>query len=286
MADAPTVLHLAPHPDDEMLGAPATLLRLQDAGHRILNLACSLGQPDQHDRRRREVIEACRRAGFDLHIPEPPVAISSGDDLEVAQQTLAAEVRRLVETEGVALVVAPTPHDGHHGHEVVGRAARDALGVEGAPRLWMWALWGELPLPTVFVSFGEEELARAAYALRAHAGEVGRNDYVDLLRGRGVAARVLGVERVFGFGASGSRAPYAELLTEAQFTAGDWWAGGPREPHLGEPLPAVPRERPLGWWMEADSFAARLRVAGEGFGVGDTGLEPVTSALSRRRSPS
>jgi len=31
------VLHLAPHPDDEALGAPATLLALRDAGHRVIN---------------------------------------------------------------------------------------------------------------------------------------------------------------------------------------------------------------------------------------------------------
>jgi LmbE family N-acetylglucosaminyl deacetylase len=27
------VLHLAPHPDDELIGAPATLMALRDAGH-------------------------------------------------------------------------------------------------------------------------------------------------------------------------------------------------------------------------------------------------------------
>jgi len=34
------VLHLAPHPDDEALGAlgaPATLLALRDASHRLIN---------------------------------------------------------------------------------------------------------------------------------------------------------------------------------------------------------------------------------------------------------
>jgi LmbE family N-acetylglucosaminyl deacetylase len=43
-----TVLHLAPHPDDEVLGAGATLLGLREAGHRVINLACSRGRPDQH----------------------------------------------------------------------------------------------------------------------------------------------------------------------------------------------------------------------------------------------
>ena len=46
-----TVLHLSPHPDDEVLGAGATLLGLRDAGHRVINLACSLGRPEQQERR-------------------------------------------------------------------------------------------------------------------------------------------------------------------------------------------------------------------------------------------
>ena len=42
---------------------PATLMALRDAGWRIVNLACGLGRPAQHQRRRAEVEEACRRAG-------------------------------------------------------------------------------------------------------------------------------------------------------------------------------------------------------------------------------
>jgi LmbE family N-acetylglucosaminyl deacetylase len=222
------VLHVAPHPDDEAIGAPATLLGLIAGGHRVVNLACSLGRPDQHERRRREVTEACRRAGFELEILDPPLRISRDDDLERAQRTLAGEVRRRVEALDAGLVIGPTPHDGHHGHEVVGRAVRDALAAEAAPPLWMWAIWAELPLPTLFVPFEEQQLERATDALSAHAGEVARNDYADLLRGRGVTSRVLGAERVFGFG-SPRRAeePYAELLADG---------GPPRVLDLEHPL--------------------------------------------------
>ena len=156
------MLHLAPHPDDEVIGAPATLLRLRDAGHRVVNLACSLGQPDQHERRRREVTEACRLAGFELLVLDPPLAISRGDDFELAQRRLAEEVRRLIAEYDVALVVAPTPHDGHYGHEVVGRAARDAVAARGPVCLWMWAIWADLPLPTLFCPFDEALLERAS----------------------------------------------------------------------------------------------------------------------------
>jgi LmbE family N-acetylglucosaminyl deacetylase len=250
-----TVLHVSPHPDDELLGAPATLLRLLAAGHRVVNLACSLGRPDQEERRRREVVEACLRAGFELEILDPPLRISRADDLDAAQRRLAEEVARCVRELGAELVVAPSPHDVHHGHEAVGRAVRDALAVGGAPRLWMWALWGELPLPTLFAPFEEAELERASHALSAHAGEVSRNDYVELLRARAVTARVLGAERVFGFGEPGRDGPYAELLTEVAFAGGEWWAGAPRVPDPAGPLAALPHARPLGWWMNAPSFS-------------------------------
>ena len=55
-----------------------------------------------------------------------------------------------------------------------------------------------------------------------------RNDYPELLRGRAIASRVLGAERVFGFGsARRSELPYAELLSDS---------GPPRVLDLEHPL--------------------------------------------------
>ena len=67
-----TLLHLAPHPDDEVTGGPAIMLALQASGHRIINAACGLGRPEDHERREAEVRESCRRAGFELLISESP----------------------------------------------------------------------------------------------------------------------------------------------------------------------------------------------------------------------
>src|SRR5256885_308664 len=36
--DRLTLLHLAPHPDDEVMGGPAIMLELQAGGHRIVNV--------------------------------------------------------------------------------------------------------------------------------------------------------------------------------------------------------------------------------------------------------
>ena len=67
---------------------PATLMALRDAGWRIVNLACGLGRPAQHQRRRAEVEEACRRAGFELLPSDPPLALSADDDLTASEVAL------------------------------------------------------------------------------------------------------------------------------------------------------------------------------------------------------
>ena len=257
-----TFLHLAPHPDDEAIGAPATLLALREVGHRVINLACSLGHSDQEERRRREVTEACRRAGFELVVQEPPLRLSRGDDLQRAQAELVGTVRELVEREGVDVIVAPSPHDGHHGHEVVGRGARDAVDETG-PRLWLWGLWADLPWPSLYFGFDERRLAQALGVLDAHKGEIERNDYISLLRGRAAANRSLGSERVFGFGSAMREPPSAELLMEIVLRDGEWWTGGARELDPDDPLREPPaagmwRARPIGWWMHAASFGEQV----------------------------
>ncbi len=218
------VLHLAPHPDDEVLGAGATLLGLRAHGHRVINLACSLGRADQQERRRAEVGEACERAGFELVVHDPPLALSSDDDPFGARKALAATVERLIADERVDLIVSPDRDDAHHAHKTVAEVARTA----GVP-WWTWGLWRDLARPTIFSGFGDTRLAELQHVLAAHRGEVARNDYPELLRARAIAARVLGAERVFGFGSERRPEPYAELLADG---------GPPRVLDLADPLAA------------------------------------------------
>jgi LmbE family N-acetylglucosaminyl deacetylase len=254
------VVHVAPHPDDELTGAPATLMALRDAGHPVLNLACGLGRPEGHARREHEVRAATRRAGFELELPATPVPLSTGDDLDAGQARVAALVAELVDRRGAGIVVSPSPHDGHPGHEVVGRAVRQVLAERPGVRWWMWGLWADLPLPTVLVPFDAARLGEIAHALEAHAGELARNDYRALLHGRGTANRVLGPERVFGYGTGGEAMPYAELVTEVLRVDGAWRLGAPVR-LTGEPPPPEPGID-VGWWLDAPSIAERLAATG------------------------
>jgi LmbE family N-acetylglucosaminyl deacetylase len=226
------VLHAAPHPDDELIGAPATLMALRDAGHEIVNLACSLGRPEDASTRRAELEEACRRARFEL---------------------VVGELEPLLAERPVDLLVGPSPHDRHPLHESVGRALVAALETGAGPdRLWLWGLWGALPFPTTVVEYDEGRLEEIQHALEAHESQVSRNDYRRLVAGRGMASTVLGGELVFGFGEQGLAGPYAELTTEVVRVGSSWRLGTARALDPLDPF-SEPTEREIGGWLHSRS---------------------------------
>lgn len=257
------MLHVSPHPDDESIGAPATLLALRDAGWRIVNVACSLGAPEEQARREAELREACRRSGFLLEVVDQARGVDGLRNMRSAdaEPILTSAVRAALDRYRPDLVVAPSPHDRHPGHEVVGRAVVAALAQSTeAPPLWLWGLWADLPLPTLAVSFGADRLAEIVAMLEAHSGELGRNDYRRLVRGRAEMNASLGPERVFGFGASANEAPYLELLTEVT-RGGDCWRLG--HPRWLDPAVALGPNREADGadvteWLEAPSITARF----------------------------
>jgi LmbE family N-acetylglucosaminyl deacetylase len=218
-------VHFAPHPDDELIGAPATLMALRDAGWRIVNVACSLGGPQQSSRRGAELREACGRARFDLRVPAQPVNISADCDPDAARADLTAIATEAIAELEPQLIVSPGPGDRHHGHQLVSEAVREALAAAGgaAPRLWMWALWGSLPQPTLGTRFDPERLAEVLNALEAHCSQLARTDYRRVVRARAELNASLAPELLFGFGDGGApEAPYAELLTEVLRENGRW----------------------------------------------------------------
>lgn len=266
---AATVLLVSPHPDDELLGAPATAMAFRDAGWRVVNLACGLGRAVDRPRRRRELTEACRRAGFELIIPDGIPPIGRDDDLAAAEAALRGILGNVTRDLGASLIIGPSPHDGHHAHELVGRAIRDAVEPSSDPfSVMFWGLWADLPFPNVLIPFGADRLAEIERALSAHEGELARNRYDRLLRGRAMANAVLGPERVFGFGSSGGMsAAFAELLCEvAWIPCSGWRAPAPRvfqAPPAGDrprfPDPAMPGPD-LGGWLHEPTSRARAGI--------------------------
>jgi LmbE family N-acetylglucosaminyl deacetylase len=257
----PTALHLAPHPDDELTGAPATLMALRDAGYRVVNFACGLGRTEQRARREAELREACRRARFDLEIPDRLVPISRDDDLRAAQGELTGIVREALARHRPAIVLSPSPHDRHHGHEVVARAARDALA-DVDTRWWMWGVWASLPLPTIGTPFAEPRLDEILTALAAHRGEIVRNDYRRMVRARAEMNATLGAELLFGFGSRpDADVRYVELLTEAVRVDARWLLGRARWLDCARPLPD-PSDVDITGWLDAESVGERFGAPG------------------------
>jgi LmbE family N-acetylglucosaminyl deacetylase len=251
---APTVLHIAPHPDDEAVGCPGALLHLRDRGWTVVSVTASLGFEGQWDRRRAEAEEAADRAGFVPVFLDPPLNLDLDGDLAAATQRLATELLGLVEEHNAQIVVSPSPHDVHHGHEAVGRGVQRAMAdLPPATRWWMWGVWGDLPAPNVFHGFDQKVLDRALYVLDAYAGELERNDYRPFLAGRAAANAVMGSERVFGFGSpAATKLPYADVITEVRLLDGHFMAS---EPHFLDQGPerSALYQRDLTPWLESPS---------------------------------
>jgi LmbE family N-acetylglucosaminyl deacetylase len=251
---SPTVLHVAPHPDDEALGCPGALLHLLDRGWLVVSVLASLGFPEQHERRRAEFEEASRRAGFVPVILDPSLNISLDDDLSGATERLAFELPQIAFEFEASVVASPSPHDVHHGHEAVARGVQRAVtSLPPSTRWWMWGIWGDLPAPNVFFPFADHELDRMVRILDAYEGELERNDYRRLLTGRAAVSAVLGSEQVFGFGSPAASAlPYAEVLTEVRRIGDRWMAS---EAHLLDegPLSDAQFDLDLTAWVEAPS---------------------------------
>src|SRR5579862_5721712 len=230
-------------------------MALRDAGWGVVNFACSLGRPPDRARRRAELLRAGELAGFKVVIAEPPAAISGGDDLGFAQRTLAQALAGELTARRPQLVVGPSPHDAHPGHEVVGRAICDAVeSIRLRRDVMFWGLWGELAIANVLVGFGAARLAEIQRALAAHAGELARNRYDQLLVARAQANAILGPERVFGFGSPGGPYAYAELLMHVAWSPPDGW----RLAAAREFDPARPAGEaagaPIEWWLRARSI--------------------------------
>jgi LmbE family N-acetylglucosaminyl deacetylase len=267
---SPSIVHVAPHPDDEAVGCPGALLHLLDRGWQVVSVIASLGFPDQWKRRRAEAEEAALRAGFVPVFLDPPLDISIDDDLAGATNRVATELPTIMERFGASVVASPSPHDVHHGHEVVGRGVQRALAtLPSDVRWWMWGVWGDLPAPNVFYAFDDAVMARTVHILEAYAGELERNDYRRLLTGRATTNAVLGSERVFGFGsAAASTLPYAEVLTEVRHLDGRWMASEAH--HLDEgPASDADFDLDLSAWLEGPSvheLVGRIREVHESQG--------------------
>lgn len=188
----PTVV-LAPHPDDETLGAGGLIARLRAHGVPVTVLAITDGEGAYVDTsgldriRVPEQTEALARLGVDkgmirrLGLPDRFVSEH--------EEELAAALRMAVKS-GMQ-IVAPWPYDFHPDHEAAGRAAAKVAAESNIPLFyylfWTWHRGTPETLAGVqltTVPLTEAERATKLKALAAHASQLSHDDGQPILSAR------------------------------------------------------------------------------------------------------
>jgi len=155
-----TVVVVAPHPDDEVLGVGGLLQALHRAGHHIELVAVTDGEASHPGSlamspdvlasvRRIEAAEARRALGLHhcktIHVGLPDGAVADHED------RLAGVLADRLDAD--AIVLATWRGDGHPDHEATGRAAASAAATTGARLVeypvwaWSWARPGDRRVP-------------------------------------------------------------------------------------------------------------------------------------------
>lgn len=143
---------IAPHPDDESLGAGGLLHRLSAAGCPatvVIVTDGAAGYPDANPAQRRDLTRTRRRETWDAirHLcrtgAQPvffdiPDGEATGHEDEITERIAAVLSAAGGSADG--LVLAPWPDDPHPDHQAVGRAAQTATAPSGV-ELWQYPIW-------------------------------------------------------------------------------------------------------------------------------------------------
>lgn len=146
------VVVVAPHPDDEILGAGGTVARLMSLGAHHVAVAVTDGEASHHGRapelrevRPAESFAAAQALGI---VPDVTHRLRM-EDGRVEARRLAVELAGVLQPDD--LVLAPWVCDGHPDHAQVGLGADMACAMRGANLLsylvwaWHWARPDQLP---------------------------------------------------------------------------------------------------------------------------------------------
>jgi len=181
----PSVVVVAAHPDDEVLGAGGTIAMLAAAGVRLRLIAVTDGEashPGADPARLGQVRAAERAVALDalgagsaevirLGFPDTGLAARGGELTAILREHCA----------GFGVCLAPWDGDAHADHEAAGRAARRAAQRAGQRVLtypiwmWHWAKPGDLRVPwhrASRVVLPADVAARKRSAIQAFASQL------------------------------------------------------------------------------------------------------------------
>lgn len=197
---APRVLVIAPHPDDDAIGCGGTLARLAARGSRIDVTYVTDGSRSHRSKRfpptvLRDIREGEARAALDcLGIATEPQFLRAPDgglgDLDAcARAELSRVLRRRIGTSRADIVFAPWPGDPHPDHVATAALVGTALaGSARRPELFWYTVWlpvrgdgserrGLAEVTDVSIALNASEIERKREAIMAHRSQT--TDLVD-----------------------------------------------------------------------------------------------------------
>lgn len=188
---AQTLLIVAPHPDDEVIGAGALAITLTQAGGSVSVVCVSDGEftPQDVERRRAEAQRAIEALGAKevVFFACPTRAIATVRDLTTR---LAKEIQRIRPD----IIAIPHMGESDTDHEAVHRAGREAAfvsesamlpGGRPAPPATIigYEVWSPISRPALTIDFDIDVLRRKRVAAEQYVTEAGRLDIGRAIEG-------------------------------------------------------------------------------------------------------
>lgn len=174
------VVLVSAHPDDEMMSMMPLAIRNLALGFRVVNLAVTIGRPEQWNRRRDELNNACAFLGIDNIVLgenglRSCIREGGAEGWKVAVQTLTEALRNF----DIALIVTHHDNDAHPDHVASWRLVREALSrmAEVNCVVAFSEFWRDMEKPNLQVEVSMRDLGVLLKALSFHKGELSRNPY-------------------------------------------------------------------------------------------------------------
>ncbi len=183
-----SVLVIAPHPDDEVIGCGGAIRLRVERGERVSVVFLTSGElglkhlprESAWKVRETEARKASKILGLaKLHFLRQPDWLL-GDHASAT----ATALKPLLEQERPALIYLPHPNDGHPDHQaslpILRAALKRCRGLK--PELLAYEIWTPLATHDIAVDISPV-MPRKLRALRAHRSQLGEFDYVKAVTG-------------------------------------------------------------------------------------------------------
>ncbi len=183
-------LVIAPHPDDESIGAALPLRLAKECGFSVVDVAVTLGSNKGRRKERRAELEAaCGYLGWGLRVCANGEGFdnvnprSRGEFPDKSWNMKAEELAAIIDAENPAAVFTPHSGDWNKTHVGVSLLTGDAFGIlEKSSKEYKGIVveaeyWGAMGHPNLLAEVPREILAAQIAAVSLHKGEVERCPY-------------------------------------------------------------------------------------------------------------